>query len=900
MSRSRGITAQTRRVFVASVWDSERVQVSILGPLEVTGADGASVPVAGARLRRLLTRLAWQVGAARSAPAGHADLVEAVWLGDAPTEPANALQSLVSRLRRLLGHPGAIRQVPGGYRLDIDPEAVDVSRFLALAGNGHQLLSAGLPAEALPVLRQADRLWRGSPLADADDAEWALVAESRLAEQRLTMLGDLFETSIRLGFAADVLDRLEEVAAAELLRERFTGQLMRALAATGRTAEALVAYARLRERLADELGVDPSAELQALHVDLLRGDLAPRPSAAERALESVHLRSFLTSFLGREDDMLRLAALLAAHRLTTVVGPGGAGKTRLAAEAARVWTEDPREAGRSACMVELAPVGDESGVEVAFLDAIGQRTGQAPGTNPTDTSARDVRDYRERILDRLQDSHMLLVVDNCEHLLGAVAELLDDVLAHCPHVRVLATSREPLGMVGEALCALAPLALPAPDATPEQALATSSVQLLVERAGAVSPSFAVEQGTVASVVQIVRRLDGLPLAIELAAARLRVLPASEIAARLDDRFRLLTGGNRSALPRHRTLRAVVEWSWELLSGDERQLAERLSVFPAGATPAAATAVCPPELAAEIPDLLIALVDKSLLQVEVEGDLRYRMLETIREFGVERLVEQGLVEQVRIHHARYFRRLVTRLDPVLRTSAQLSALRVLGTERENLLAALRFLADRAAAEGRLPASERPRISAAALAIGMVLRLSWYWVLLGANPEAATWQGIVLKSTERRSEDGAPAPRQRILLEAALLVSAMSTGDYDRWADLEGDMRRLLDRLEPQYDSFTFPLQRMILPMLAYFSGDIDRAEKWFARNAEDPDEWVRAATYSMRAGYAENFGHADQVEADVGQSLPLFEKLGDRWGLATALQMRGNLHAIRGRNPGSHR
>ena len=898
------------------------MQVSILGPLEVVGnsrgSDAANAPggfrgpdgdgpalqsiaVAGSRLRRLLTRLAWQVGTGRSTPVSPAELVDAVWFteasGEAPADPANALQSLVSRLRRLLGSAGSVRQLPGGYRLDVAPDDVDIHRFSALAAQGHQLLAAGDAVGALDLLDRADRLWRGRPLIDADDAEWAVVAEVRLTEDRLAMLGDLFEANLLTGRSADVLSRLDEVATVELVRERFTGQLMRALAATGRTADALAVYSRLRDHLAEELGVDPTAELQALHVELLRGELAPvavipTPTTPSRSA-SVHLRSFLTSFLGREEEMTRVAGLLDGHRLATIVGPGGAGKTRLAAETARTWAAVPGHGNRSACMVELAPVGDEAGIEVAFLDALGQRATRAPATS--ESAVRDTRDYRERIIDRLDGAEVLLVVDNCEHLLSGVAELLDDVLARCPQVHVLTTSREPLGMVGEALCALAPLGLPPLGTSAAGALEYPSVRLLVERAAAVNADFAVNATTVDAVVQIVRRLDGLPLAIELAAARLRVLPIAEIAARLDDRFRLLSGGNRTALPRHRTLRAVVDWSWDLLSVAERTVAERLSIFPAGATPISAAAVCPPELADDIPDVLLALADKSLLQVDGSGELRYRMLETIREFGLEKLIEQGIAEQVRTAHASYFAQLAARLDPIFRTRNQLAALHTFSTERENLLTALRFLADRAADERQVPVDQRPSPSATESSIDMVMTMVWYWVLLGAQQESIVWLDIVLAATKALPGDDAPAHPRRIFVEGAWLLAAMTT-TRDDWADTQTEMKDLLDRLEPQFDTFIHPMQRLMVIMLSFLSGDGERSAAAFDRTVDDSDEWVSGATYLMRANFAENFGNTAQVAADIEKAYPIFDRLGERWGLATVLQLRGNLRSIQGQIP----
>ena len=399
----------------------------------------------------------------------------------------------------------------------------------------------------------------------------------------------------------------------------------RALAATGRQADALAAYEALRARLAGELGIDPGSEARAVHLEVLRGEIAAAPAPAGRV--RTNLRAQLTSFVGRTDEVARVGKALQAYRLITLVGPGGAGKTRLAAEvAAAVRDSAPDDAADGIWLAELAPVTDAADVPQAVLGAIGLRESRLL---PDGTQRITSRDGRTRLLEGLADARALLVLDNCEHLIDACAHLADALLAHSPQLRIVATSREPLGITGESLFVVPPL-----DEDP-------AVRLFADRAAAVRPDFSLDSESRPLVIDIVRRLDGLPLAIELAAARLRTLPLAEISRRLTDRFRLLTGGSRTALPRHRTLRAVVEWSWELLTPAERLLAERFSVFPAGATPAAVAAVCAGRGCAgaeltvgEADELLSSLVDKSLLQPLVDGT-RLRMLETIREYGAEK-------------------------------------------------------------------------------------------------------------------------------------------------------------------------------------------------------------------------------------------------------------------------
>ena len=419
---------------------------------------------------------------------------------------------------------------------------------------GRRDLRDGAPQTARDALAKALTLWRGTPLADAGDAAYATAPAVRMLEQRLDAQTDLIEAELRLGRGVDVIGDLDALLAANPLRERLAGQLMRALAAAGRTADALAVFERLREALADQLGVDPGAEVLALQLAVLRGEIEPEITAPVVSRRNSNLRASLTSFIGRQEELARVSALLESGRLVTIVGPGGAGKTRLANEIAAGWVSRKAD---GVWLIELAPVTDAKAIAQAMLGALGLLDTRAVERRVD----RQGRDSVEHLLDVLSQADCLLLVDNCEHLIGPVASLVDQLLATCPDVRILTTSREPLGIVGEALCVLPPLGLPPVGVSAADAVGHPAVQLLVERAQQVSAGFVVDDGTVAPVTEIVRRLDGLPLAIELAAARLRVMPIGEIAARLSDRFRLLTGGSRTAMPRHRTLRAVVEWSW---------------------------------------------------------------------------------------------------------------------------------------------------------------------------------------------------------------------------------------------------------------------------------------------------------------------------------------------------
>ena len=408
------------------------------------------------------------------------------------------------------------------------------------------------------------------------DSEALDAAVARLERLRLAALEDRFEAEVGLGHGAELVAELTDLVAAHPERERLVAALMRALAAAGRDTEALLAYERTREALADLLGVDPSPELSALHVALLRGELGRREENRK-----TNVRAELTSFVGRDADVAAVRELIAEHRLTTLIGPGGSGKTRLATETARTLLGDLPD---GVWLVELAAIGADStdgDVAQATLAALGLRDallGTTPSADPVDG-----------LIAAMREREALLILDNCEHVIESAAAFADRVLGECRRLRILATSREPLGITGEALWQVEPLALS--DASPGEIESSPAIRLLRDRAGAVRKDLGGDARTLSTMVRVCRALDGMPLAIELAAARLRTMTIDQLANRLDDRFRLLTSGSRTALPRHKTLRAVVDWSWELLTEAERMVLGRLSVFSGGASLEAAERVC---------------------------------------------------------------------------------------------------------------------------------------------------------------------------------------------------------------------------------------------------------------------------------------------------------------------
>jgi predicted ATPase/DNA-binding SARP family transcriptional activator len=844
------------------------VRIGILGPLEVLDG-GRPVEVGGQRLRALILRLA--VDAPRPVSVG--TIADALWADTPPADPANAVQSLVSRLRRLLPATAAIESGPAGYTLRVAPDDVDAVRFERLAAQGRRALAAGRPADAAEALREALVLWRGPALADASDAGYAAAPVARWQELRLACLEDRIEADLQLGRPADVVPELEALVEEHPLRERFRALLVRALAASGRTAEGLAAYEQTRQVLADHLGVDPSPELRDLHVALLRGDAAVVPERSGVAVRPrTNLRAALTSFVGRDDDVERIGGLIRDGRLVTLVGPGGAGKTRLAGEAATRLANGSGAGDLVAdgiWLVELAPLGDPQAIATAALGSLDHRV---LGVLDQRTAGTGQEPFA-RLVDTLSGRRAVLLLDNCEHLVAGAAEFAEELLSRCPDLRILATSREPLAIFGEAVYPVRPLGQPALVATPEELLRYPATRLFVERVRAVNPGFELTPETVPPTIEICRRLDGLPLAIELAAARCRSLPVDVVAARLGDRFRLLTGGSRTAVPRHQTLRAVVAWSWDLLSDTERELAERLAVFAGGVAPDSAHGISTDGALEDLTqddvmDLLAVLADKSLLQPVPGGKLRYRMLETIREFGTERLAERGVIESVRAAHTRYFLELAETAEPFLRGHDQLSWLDRLNEERDNILAALRTAADAGDADAAI------RIAAA---------LVWYWSMLGQHTESRPWLRLAL------SVPGETSRTARVLATAAYAVACWADDDVVAAATTGTELDGLLAGVDLQ----EHPLLMAITPTLALLRDDAETGFRLVEERLDDAEPWTRAMLLGIKMAMAENLGHNAVLRETLPAAVDAFRATGDRWGTANAVTSLGWLRQLDG-------
>ncbi|MEO3849656.1 BTAD domain-containing putative transcriptional regulator [Streptomyces sp. B8F3] len=849
------------------------MRFGVLGPLAVWTDTGQDVAVPGAKVRALLADLLVHHG--RAVPAQ--TLIEDLWEGAPPAGATGALQSKVAQLRRALerAEPGGralVERAPHGYRLRAEPDRVD--------------------------------------------AAFARAAAQRLEERRVTAFEGLAEERVGRGGHGALADELSAMLAAHPLRERLHAVRIRGLYLDGRQAEALAAYREIRDRLAEELGVDPGRELTAVHEAVLRQDPAlegdgggspgapagpgPRTGGASPAggasgtesawpaasgartgpaapagpgsalgPESAGLASAagpapyagLAALVGRDDAVAEVRALLGAHRLVTLTGPAGVGKTRLALEVAA-------SAEGGARVVELAGVGaagarrDRAVLAERIAAALGVRgdLGRALGTR-----------------------RLLLVLDTVEHLAVPAARLVVALLGAAPGLRVLATGREPLAVPGERQWPVAPL--------PAQA----AVRLFRERVADAVPGFAADDAEIAAVC---RRLDGLPLAIELAAARVRTLGLREVAARLDDRFRLLGAGAR-------TLRAAFDWSWEPLDAGERAVLRRLSVCAGGFDLATAEAVAAgPEVAREdVAGTVAALADRSLITVDGTAAGRFRLLESVAAYARERLAEAAESTAYASRHARHFTDFAERADDRLRGPEQREWLRRLDTETPNLRAALAGCVERG--EG-------------GAALRLCGALGWYWFLRGGYREAHRAFGDALAAAEPPVDPSAPEPGATADLDGPADARTGAGGDgsvappggpgsgasgSDRsWALVWRAALEAWERMPGGRPPGVRPpvrtaRQRWLLGFARADGGDlpaavrdVDRALADFRR---DSDRWGTAAALGVLGWESLRLGDPGRAHREGEEALALFREAGDRWGQAHALRLLGVLAEVDG-------
>jgi predicted ATPase/DNA-binding SARP family transcriptional activator len=788
------------------------MEFGILGPLEVR-ADGRAVELGGPKPRALLAVLALHA----NQPVTAERVAVALWGEDTPPRAVKTVQVYVARLRKALGDPDVLVTMPGGYCLRVRPGELDAERFERQVADGRRALAAGRGEDAAAELREALGLWRGPPLVELASAPFAPAEIARLEEQHLAALEVRVEADLAAGRHAQLVGELQQLTSEHPWRERLHAQLMLALYRGGRQADALEAYRHAREVLVEQLGIEPGAELHDVHEAILAHDpaidappvsprqppdgpderdaRAPRPSApGDRKLPAPP-----NQLVGRRHELGAIGERLQSNsvRMLTLTGPGGVGKTRLALEAARAVAADFAD---GAHLVSLAAVQQPEAVPAAIVRTLGIVV----------LAGESADEAAERFL---AAKHLLLIADNFEHVLAA-APFIGGLLGVCPALTVLATSREPLALHAEERYPVAPLALPdlARPEDPQTLAGVDAVALFTERARALDPDFELDDGNAAAVAEICRRVDGLPLAIELAAARCGLLSPTEIAERLDAALGAPGAGARDAPARQQTLGATIDWSHELLSDDEQRCFARFAVFAGGATVEAAETITAGGL-----DTLDGLVTKSLLtrRHHARTPTRLGMLETIRAYATTRFAGAADIDAVHERHYLHYLALARRhgTEHTLWSASGKEHLATLDAEIDNLHAALGWAIGRANAE---------------LALALAAALGCYWRMRDRYADAVDW---IDQALNLPGADADPALRV-----PALLTKAKCLWNVGRRAEqpavlveLEAIARRLDD---PVTLSQT-------LQLAVHREIDADRLDIADAL-AEEALQWARAA------------------------------------------------------------
>jgi predicted ATPase/DNA-binding SARP family transcriptional activator len=851
------------------------MRFQLLGPMEIL-VDGASAKLPGVAERALLAQLLLAPG--RTLPATL--LVDRLWSGATlPVDPMNALQIRVSKLRRALRAMGVAELVMRdgvGYRANVDPSDVDALDFAdrvrsARAETTSAAAAGDYEQRHLRAYDEALGLWRGEPLSDFVTEQWATAEAARLMELRLAALIERAQVALALGLNLEVVGDLEPLVSEDPTRESLAGLLMLALYRSGRQAEALEVYTRTRMVLDETLGLEPSVSLRSLHERVLRQDeslgggsdvsaanavAAARSRGAEDVAATTNLPTVVRALIGRDEQLNSLSTMLGGVRLLSLIGPGGAGKTSLAlttaVRAAHAYAD-------GAFGVRLASVQNGDQVPLAVADALGV---------PLDGSGAE-RDVRQRLTSFLARRRMLLLLDNCEHVVDAAASLIDDILGQCPHITVLATSREALALPDEVQVTVAPLATPPEDAPSSQVLEYPAAQLFAERASAVRAGLVFDSEDLSAIGQISRELDGIPLALELAAARIASMSPGEIAARLAQRFSFLTSGARTAESRQQTLRATVDWSYALLSDVERRVFNRLSVFRGGWSLTAGEAVLADDVLSSgvVLDTIGRLVERSMVWVERERGrtTRYRMLETLREYAAEQLNASGEAEALARRHASYFREVAERAEVELRGHGQRETLRLLREEQPNIRAAITWLSR--------PGGD---IDSALMTAGS-LGMFWH---LGRHLEGREVLGRLMDSG-----DGSAAPRARALQAVSIVERPRGclVHPHPRCAETAEESLSLFTSLDDPWHAALSKVLVSVEGVTGAFRERSDaflsEAEEEFAREG---DAWGRAVIGFVRLETAMKAGDVAAALRLGPATAAAFRQLEDLWGLSATL------------------
>jgi predicted ATPase/DNA-binding SARP family transcriptional activator len=775
---------------------AERADFGLLGPLTVS-REGTELTLGGPKQRALLAILLLDANQAVTADR----LIDALW-GDHPPDTAkNTLQVYVSQLRKLLP-AGALERVSAGYRLVVPPDALDLARFEELAQQGRAALGIGDAATAAQALGAALALWRGPALADLALEEFAQAEAARLEELRLAVLEDRIEADLALGRHGPLVAELEHLVVENPFRERLRAQLMLALYRSGRQAEALAVYQRTRRTLVDELGIEPGESLRQLEQAILAHDPSLDAPAGGGTAEGIPAPP--TLLLGRERELATLAELCRRDdvRLVTLTGIGGIGKTRLAIELARRLAPEFRDGAR---MAELGTIHESALVPRAILQAL-----DLPDS---------AQDPEEALVQALAGARLLLLVDNFEQVMEA-ATLIARLVEAAPGVTFVATSRAPLHVAAEREFAVPPLA------------DDEAAELFVERAQAANSDFLVSEQNASAVAELCRRLDGLPLAIELAAARTKLLAPATLLKRLGNRLQLLTGGRRDAPERQQTLRTTLDWSHDLLGEDEQRLFARLAVFEGGCTLGSVEAVCAD--GEVVLDALAGLVDESLVRQQGAEELRFSMLETVREYALEHLGRSGEEEELKRRHLEHFLALAEAAEPELFAADQIAWFARLEDEHDNLRAALAFALD----------SGDP-LSGLRLAVA----IRRFWSIHGHLAEGR-------ESLERTLAASPPEPsalRARALNGVGILAGEQGDFEASRKA-LEASLEAA--RAADAPDTISAALTN--LGNLAFFRGELDAARELYA---EGIDHFASLEDIRGQALAKENLGLLERTAGD---------------------------------------
>jgi predicted ATPase/DNA-binding SARP family transcriptional activator len=822
------------------------IEIRLLGPVELL-IDGREVPLGGPRQRALLALLAFPPGQVVASDT----LVDELWAGE-PTDAADTtLRSYVSRLRRSLAGAVLIERTDRGYVLLAPADAVDALEFERLAREGADLLVRGATRRARDRLVEALGRWRGRPFGEVG-AEGALAtAAERLEERRLLAIEQRIDADLALGAAAELVDALEALVREHPFRERLWQQLMLSLYRAGRQADALAAYHRARISLDENLGIEPGEELRSLERAILQQEVPP-PAGDVDGGAPVPVP--VSSFVGREAELSELAPRLRSERLLTLTGVGGVGKTRLALELAR----RAAPAFETVAFVDLSPLLDPALVAGEIATALGVRE-------------HGERGMAEQLVGHVRTLDLLLVLDNCEHVRDAAGAIVERLLLAGRNVHVLATSRAPLGVPGEAEVPVQPLPV-----------GSEAVSLLLARARAARSTVRDDASTRATAARICADLEGLPLAIELAAARARSLSLEDIAARLDDRFRFLVSWRRLSTARHRTLREAMDWSHELLSADEQALLAAVSVFAGGFRLAAVMAVGGAKGEDAALRFLEGLVEASLVIAEDgPGETRYRLLETVRQYAAQRLEADGIAADVRSRHAAWYLQLAETAAPELTSERQNAWFARLEAEQDNLRAAAAFLLDAGRWEEHLR-------------LGIALTRFWY-----VRGHLAEGRGH-LEGSLAAGQVSDAALRRRALTAAASL--ALLQGDYAAATTLA---EAGLDAARATGEQRLIANAVSNLGAITLAGGNIERAgpllDEAVAVARSAGDERILALAVNNRGDYALTTGAFEVAGPLFAESLALLRARGDTANVARALFNLGasELELGRGEVAGEH-